>query len=74
MPNYLYIAASIDGFIADKNGGIDWLTQIPNTGKSDYGFSEFMKKIDGIIMGRKTFEKVLSFNEWVYVHHRSSDD
>jgi dihydrofolate reductase len=66
MPNYIYIAATIDGFIADKNGGIDWLTEIPNPDNSDFGFKEFMEKIDGIIMGRKTFEKVLRFDEWAY--------
>jgi len=66
MANYIYIAATIDGFIADKNGGIDWLMEIPGPDNNDYGFGEFMKKIDGIIMGRKTFEKALTFNEWIY--------
>jgi dihydrofolate reductase len=68
MANFIYIACSIDGFIAKKDGNIDWLINIPNENNSDYGFSEFMNKIDGIIMGRKTFEKILEMNldEWPY--------
>ena len=66
MANYVYIATSIDGYIADKDGGLDWLTEIPNPEKSDFGFGDFLNSIDGIIMGRKTFEKVLTFEEWPY--------
>jgi dihydrofolate reductase len=56
MANFIYIACSIDGFIAKKDGNIDWL-DIPNEDNNDYGFSEFMKKIDGILMGRKHLKK-----------------
>ena len=66
MPNIVYIATSIDGYIAREDGNIDWLMDIPNPDKSDYGFSVFLKRIDGIILGRKTFETVLGFNEWPY--------
>ena len=66
MVNYVYIATSLDGFIATTDGGIDWLNQIPNPGKSDFGFAEFMSGIDAIVMGRKTFEKVLTFGSWPY--------
>ena len=58
MANIAYIATSIDGYIAKEDGNIDWLMEIPNPEKSDFGFSDFIKKIDGIIMGRKTFEFV----------------
>lgn len=64
MSNYVYIAASLDGYIAKKNGSLDWLMEIPNDEGSDFGFSEFIKNIDAIIMGRNTYDKVLSFNEW----------
>ena len=40
---------SLDGFIATKDGGIDWLMEIPNPEKSDYGFSEFMSQIDALL-------------------------
>ncbi len=63
---YVYIAASIDGYIADTEGGIDWLHEQPNPELSDYGYSEFMNNIDALVMGRNTFEKVQSFGEWPY--------
>lgn len=66
MPNIVYIACSMDGYIADKNGSIEWLTAIPNECGSDFGYAEFMECIDGIIMGRNTFETVLGFSEWPY--------
>ena len=66
MANIVYIATSLDGFIARKDGSIDWLMDIPNPEKSDYGFSAFMERIDGILMGRNTFETVVSFGQWPY--------
>ncbi|AOY81797.1 MAG: dihydrofolate reductase [Moorea sp. SIO2B7] len=66
MTNYVYIATSLDGFIATIDGGLDWLEEIPNPEQSDYGYAEFMKSIDAIVMGRNTFDKVLSFGKWVY--------
>jgi len=66
MRNVAYIACSLDGFIADLNSQIDWLTSIPNESNSDYGYSDFMNGIDAVIMGRKTFETVCSFPEWPY--------
>ena len=66
MSIYVYIAKSLDGYIADKNGEIDWLNDIPNPDNSDFGFAEFMNNIDAIVMGRKTFETVHSFDVWPY--------
>lgn len=66
MSNKVYIAASIDGFIAREDGNIDWLIEIPNPDETDYGFSEFIENIDGIVMGRKTFDVVCTFSEWPY--------
>lgn len=67
MSNNIYIATSIDGFIAKKDGGIDWLIELPNPTGSDYGFGAFMERIDAVVMGRNTFELVLTFNEWIYI-------
>lgn len=64
--NFVYIATSIDGYIAKKDGGIDWLHELPNPASSDYGYSDFVSKIDALVMGRNTFEKVLSFETWPY--------
>ncbi|MFN9065978.1 MAG: dihydrofolate reductase family protein, partial [Bdellovibrionales bacterium] len=67
MANKIFIATSLDGYIADKDGGIDWLTDLPGPTSGDGGFSQFMESIDAIVMGRKTFEKVLSFKiDWPY--------
>ncbi|MFW9808885.1 MAG: dihydrofolate reductase family protein [Candidatus Thorarchaeota archaeon] len=66
MTNYVYIATSLDGFIATGDGGLDWLNEIPNSEKSDFGYAEFMRGIDAIVMGRKTFEKILAFDAWPY--------
>jgi dihydrofolate reductase len=65
--NSVYIAASIDGFIADKNGGIEWLDSTPNPENSDLGYNKFNDRIDAIVMGRNTFETVCSFDiDWPY--------
>lgn len=56
----LYIAESIDGFIAKEDGDIDWLSIVEKPGE-DYGYQEFISTADTVIMGRKTYEKVMSF-------------
>lgn len=66
MTNIVYIATSIDGYIARKDGNLDWLMEIPDPENSDYGFSEFMDRIDGIIIGRNTYETVIGFDQWPY--------
>lgn len=66
MANYVYIATSLDGFIATSDGGLDWLYTLANPEQSDYGYADFISKIDAIVMGRNTFEKVLTFGEWPY--------
>jgi len=66
LANYVYIATSLDGFIATKDGGIDWLMETPNPDNSDYGYAEFINRVDAIIMGRNSYEKVLTFGEWPY--------
>lgn len=65
--NSVFIATSLDGYIADKNGGIDWLHAIPNPNNDDMGFVDFMNKVDALVMGRTTFETVCSFDiDWPY--------
>lgn len=61
----LYIASSLDGFIAGRNGDISWLDAYQVEGE-DYGYSEFLKIIDTIVMGSRTYEQVLSFGSWPY--------
>ncbi len=65
--NKVFIATSIDGYIADKNGGIDWLHSIPNPDGDDMGYASFMDEIDALVMGRNTFDTVCSFDiDWPY--------
>ncbi|MCU7795809.1 MAG: dihydrofolate reductase family protein [Candidatus Thiodiazotropha sp. (ex Myrtea spinifera)] len=68
MKASVYIAMSLDGFIARKDGALDWLdkanTAVPKG--EDCGYHAFMDSIDTLIMGRKTYEKVLSFGQWPY--------
>lgn len=67
MKNKVFIATSIDGYIAGKDGGIEWLHSILNPEGDDMGYNEFMSGIDAIVMGRKTFEIVQGFDmDWPY--------
>lgn len=58
-----YAAASLDGFIAKKDGNVDWLNKYLATGE-DYGFEIFSASIQAILMGRWTYEKSLGFDSW----------
>eukprot|EP01029_Cantina_marsupialis_P022889 TRINITY_DN561_c1_g6_i1.p5 TRINITY_DN561_c1_g6~~TRINITY_DN561_c1_g6_i1.p5 ORF type:complete len:179 (+),score=9.91 TRINITY_DN561_c1_g6_i1:1653-2189(+) len=65
--NLVFIAQSLDGFIADRNGGLDWLNMVPNPDQIDMGYHSFVERVDAIVMGRSTFEMVCSFDiEWPY--------
>ncbi|MDK2596864.1 dihydrofolate reductase family protein [Pseudoalteromonas obscura] len=67
MANNVFIATSLDGFIADKNNGIDWLHSIPGTDGLDLGYDKHIASIDALVMGRNTFELVCSFDcDWPY--------
>src|SRR4029079_18773830 len=65
MRTFVYIGTSLDGFIARKDGDIDWLVQFAND-EAIGAYKEFIHKVDAIIIGRGTFEKVLSFPTWPY--------
>jgi len=64
----VYIAASLDGFIARKNGALDWLpgSDGESSDDEDYGFHAFFASIDTLVMGRNTYEQACSFKEWPY--------
>jgi dihydrofolate reductase len=63
----VFIATSLDGFIARSNGDLDWLTGAQSaSSEQDYGYQEFMDTVDTIVVGRKTFELVLTFDSWPY--------
>lgn len=56
----LFIASSVDGFIARPDGDIGWLDAVAAAGE-DYGYAAFYETVDTIVLGRKTYDKVLSF-------------
>lgn len=65
----LYIAMSLDGYIADNNGSVAWLEGHSDNSNSDNGYNDFIKDIDTIVMGMTTYEQVvneLSPNNWPY--------
>ena len=65
MKTKVYIGTSLDGFIARKDGNIDWLVQFASD-EAIHSYEEFMSRIDAIVIGRGTFEKVLTFPSWPY--------
>jgi dihydrofolate reductase len=69
----VFIATSLDGFIARRDGSLDWLpgadgqpadADAPSDG--DYGYASFLASVDAILMGRATYDAVLGFGEWPY--------
>jgi dihydrofolate reductase len=61
---HVFIATSLDGFIARPDGALDWLTAFQGDG--DNGYGAFIADMDGIVMGRGTFEAVLGFGAWPF--------
>ncbi|MFA9417850.1 dihydrofolate reductase family protein [Natrinema sp. HArc-T2] len=65
----LYIATSVDGYIADLEGGVDLLEEFQSESdgnEDEEGFREFFASIDCLVMGATTYEQVLGFGEWPY--------
>lgn len=63
MKASVFIGTSLDGFIARTNGDLDFL---PPGGGEPHGYDEFMATVDALVIGRKTFETVLTFDTWPY--------
>lgn len=66
----VYIATSLDGFIARPDGGLDWLPGASGDsggdGGEDYGYHAFMDSVDALVMGRHTYETAVAFDPWPY--------
>lgn len=60
-----YVACSLDGFIADREGGLGWLAPFEG-GDEDYGYASFYASVDAVLMGRATFDFCRALPEWPY--------
>jgi dihydrofolate reductase len=63
MKASVFVGTSLDGFIARPNGDFDFL---PADGGEPHGYNEFIASVDAIVIGRNTFEKVLTLGPWFY--------
>jgi dihydrofolate reductase len=63
MPISVFVGTSVDGFIARPNDDLDFL---PEGGGEPHGYEEFIATVDAHVIGRRTFEKVLTFGKWAY--------
>jgi dihydrofolate reductase len=67
-----FVATSLDGFIAKKDGSLEWLDDLTETSgetsneTEDYGYDAFYSQITCLVKGRKTFEQVLTFPQWPF--------
>lgn len=67
MANIVFVGTSLDGYIADRDGGLAFLETVPNPKGIDLGFIALIDRIDAILMGRKTLETVIGFDcPWPY--------
>jgi dihydrofolate reductase len=63
----VFVGTSVDGFIARLNGDLDFL---PDGGGEPHGYDEFLESVDVLVIGRNTYEKVLTFDNWPYADKR----
>jgi dihydrofolate reductase len=69
MQRSVFIATSLDGYIARPDGGLDWLGVVERRGE-DYGYAAFAATYDVLVMGRRTYDTVLGFDAWPYLGKR----
>ena len=65
MKTCVYIGTSLDGFIAELDGHVDWLEKFADAEVFN-SYGEFMKSIDAVVIGRGTYDKVLTYPSWPY--------
>ena len=60
-----YVASSLDGYIAKEDGDVSWLEEL-NISMEETGYDEFYATVDALVMGRNTYEMIISFGQWPY--------
>lgn len=63
---HVFIATSLDGFVARQDHSLDWLSKQPAAENDDGGFAAFMDSVDGLVMGTGSFRTLLEFGQWPY--------
>ncbi|MFH1810365.1 MAG: dihydrofolate reductase family protein [Pseudomonadota bacterium] len=61
----VFVATSLDGYLADPDDGLAWLESVNSTGE-DFGFDAFIARVDGVVLGRRTYDVVTGFDAWPY--------
>ena len=61
-----YVAISLDGFLAREDGAVDWLSNYTEPLETPYDYEPFYQTVSALVMGRKTYDTVLSFGEYPY--------
>lgn len=65
---HMFMAMSLDGFVAREDFGLDWLLKQKTDGE-DHGYAAFMESIDGLVMGSGSYRTALTFDSWIYDKH-----
>ena len=65
ITGHVFIATSLDGYVARRSGDLGWLMKHQTEGE-DHGYDAFMASVDGLVMGRGSFQTVLGFDAWPY--------
>ena len=71
MKGSVFIAVTVDGYIATRDGGVEFLNDFQDDEESGASFNDFMASVDAIVMGRKTFDKVISFGKEMYPYGKT---
>lgn len=66
---HVFIATSVDGFIARRDGNLDWLKAVERPGE-DYGYQRFFNSVDALVIGRGTYDVARAFEPWPYAGKR----
>ncbi|MEJ2046088.1 MAG: dihydrofolate reductase family protein [Reinekea sp.] len=65
-----FVTTTLDGYLARPDHRLDWLEEANSDSKEDYGYDAFINQITTVVMGRKTFEKIMTLPEWPYKNQR----
>lgn len=65
---FVFLGLSVDGRIARPDGDLEWLTS-RGAAAGDAGFTPFIESVDSLVMGRKTYEAIASYEDWPYLDH-----